>query len=543
MLNLYNRTNTPWPWRSDAVSVFSQIKSDPDWDVEPGTRFLMHHDPDAKNLDEKLIAEDILTWCRSDNEAYRSAALERAISKFAERIWGRHEISLLIAACDWTESERDRWCELSRCLLCDSPDFLVVWNSLEVLSACKAAVPTNLLNVLSNHKRLSYPCMDILLNLDLSPDERGDTCTAMISKLSGYRKLLCLRIMGKPVSLDVAQQILETPIIDIGQFGYPLSDNIDQYMEFLSYGRIVNYLKQTEPSENVLRNLIVTYAEIAECLFWDDTLESSELINAFPVFVSFLDRITLDPRDLYYLSRLHAEVSPESDETSAPYFSIREQCAGQIKSVLEHVHHRERSQSILKDPRHPDHANMIDVATEAYGANAFDLYFALAQEDPDKAFDSSYWLYEMSDDQRRRFLDWIYEQFPLEARNHPLSPPLNYSKRQKSALNKVLNHSSQILIEPNDRLTTLRLGLNSDDTLLSMNAAWLLEDVPHSDWPTNVKQVLGRLLEHINPTWTTWVHKERKYNKARERLQNLIDQIGSPPPQLAMQPPPKNEQD
>ena len=134
-----------------------------------------------------------------------------------------------------------------RRLLQEAPDFLVVWNSLEVLSACKAALPTNLLNVLSNHKLLSYPCIDILFYLDLPPSERQAICAGMFFKLGGYRKIHCLRIVGQPVSFDVAQQILETPISDVGQFGYPISDNIDQYIEFLSYGRIVDYLQQSEP--------------------------------------------------------------------------------------------------------------------------------------------------------------------------------------------------------------------------------------------------------------------------------------------------------
>ncbi len=526
---MHDRANTSWPWSEDAVSVLSQLKSDPKWDVAPGTRFLMRHDLEAETLNLKLIAEDVLVWCRYDNEAISSAALKRIISKLSERIWAYDEVDRLIAACDWTDSEQNRWCELLLRLLHEAPDLLVVLNSLHFLCKTEAQVPADTLNVLSSHKRLAYACFDVLLNLDRSTKQSTSIWVNMFDNLGGYRKLAYLRIMGKPVPSEIARNVLGTKIQDVGEFGYPVSEKIDQYLEFLSYGQIESFLAESAPSEQVLRNLIATYAEIAECLIWDDTLESEELIGAFPVFVSLLDRLTLSSEDLYYLSCLLTELTVEAEETDPPYRAMRAQCAQQIEAVLNKEHHRERVHLILKDSRHADHVEMIEVATQAYGANAFDLYFALAQQDPERAFASSYWLHEMQNGQRRKFLDWVYAQFPLDVRDR-LSPlRLSYSKHQKLALNRVLSHPSKTLVEQADRLTTLKLGLSSDDTLLAMNASWLLEDIPFSDWPTDVQQTLRRLDEQINPSWTTWNHKERRYNKAKDRLERLMSQAASNP--------------
>ncbi|MEL6377778.1 MAG: hypothetical protein AAFQ04_11395, partial [Pseudomonadota bacterium] len=171
-----------------------------------------------------------------------------------------------------------------------------------------------------------------------------------------------------------------------------------------------------------------------------------------------------------------------------------------------------------------DHVDMIEVAEYAYGASAFDLFFALAQKEPERAFASTGWLYSLQDDQRRKLLSWTYDQFPLARPDSPLRPSQQYSKHQVLVLNKILNHPSKILTEPGDRLTISRLGLRSDDTFLAMNAAWLLEDTPRRDWPPDTNSILSSLIEKMEPHWTTWNHKERKYLKAQERLRDLLDQ-------------------
>ena len=514
------------PWPGQSLSIFSQLEINPNWSVPHGARLLQHHDKEARLFDEKQMAKDILDWCRSQQGDARSKQLDLVLSLLAERYWARHEVSLVIKKCDWTAKEQKDWCTMLGALLLTSPDFLTVCNTLELLSECKATVSAEVLSVLARHKRLAFPCFDILRNLQLTDAERETICTTMFPTISGYRKLLCLRMMEHPISFDLAKQVLETPIEDIGQFGYPVADNIDQYLEFLSFGRPREYLRQSEPSDRAIRNLISTYALIAEILFWDETVESDELIGAFPVFVDLLDGLTLELEDLYNLSSLHAAIS---DETSTPHSAMIEKCAAQIGTILKTRIHRERVAVVLSDPSHPDHVDMIDVAEQAYKANAFDLYFSLAQTDPERALASSHWLYDIRTDQRRLFLDWFFRQFSLDqvGQDQGTRASRNYSKTQKLVLDKVLIHPAQLLLESEDRLATIQLGLRSDDTVLRMNTAWLLEDLPTCEWPTGAEDVLRSLLQQIEPQWTTWNHREGRYNKAGDRLQSLINKTAS----------------
>ena len=188
MVDKFARDLQPWP--EDAASVFSQLQSDACWDVPQGTRHLRHHDVDAQPLDEAFLSEQIFLWCRSDAEDVQAAALDYVIAELSKRYWAQHEVTLLIKATDWTEGEKTRWCEMLMRLLRKAPDFVLVVNVLEFLSAAKTTVSTDILTVFSNHKRLVYPCFDILLNQDFSAKQRQVICAQMFLNLGGYRKLL-----------------------------------------------------------------------------------------------------------------------------------------------------------------------------------------------------------------------------------------------------------------------------------------------------------------------------------------------------------------
>lgn len=514
------RTLPAAPWLPDQPSIFSLLASDPSWDIPPGTRIKDHYNQDAVPLSEQEIATHILSYCRSESASHQLTARNNLIGKLGERNWDRQEHERVNTACDWAAKEELRWCEFLLILAQTAPDFTVVYNSLEQLRVCNADVPAGILDVMSRNKRLAYPSFDILLHQSSIPTEtRNALYSQMAERLSGSRKLLTLRLLGEAVSPALAYHVLATPIQNVGQIGYPLSENIDQYMEFLSHGRLLETLSAGYPGVEIIRNLTNTYAEISKLIFWDEDYD--EVLEAYPLFVNYLAQTPLGLEDLLNLHDIYKEMVDDNTD-GVPAQNCELQSAREIfEGIFRSDKYRKAILHVLENVASPYYTYVIDMAVRFYGADEFELRFTHAQHAPIEGFTHTAWLYRMSDGQRHRFLEWVRRALPAGLLERPLQRDVAYSKVQARLLEEVIDRAEHTLVDPKDRQDFLIWGLSSTDTGLASNAAWLLEDLPVPDWPEGVAPVLHDLVERTKHKRTSWKSGENKYVKAKDRLASL----------------------
>lgn len=70
-------------------------------------------------------------------------------------------------------------------------------------------------------------------------------------------------------------------------------------------------------------------------------------------------------------------------------------------------------------------------------------------------------------------------------------------------------------------------GLCSADKFMAAKAAYLLEELPVSQWPcTHSKDVITALFEEMEPNWVTFKRQGKKgsYTTQKERLGGLLKQ-------------------
>ena len=67
-------------------------------------------------------------------------------------------------------------------------------------------------------------------------------------------------------------------------------------------------------------------------------------------------------------------------------------------------------------------------------------------------------------------------------------------------------------------------GLCSADKFMAAKAAYLLEELPVSQWPAGSQDVIAALFEEMEPNWTTFKRQGKKgsYTKQKERLGGLL---------------------
>lgn len=512
-------------------SVFDNLRLDRSWDIPPETRVKSHLDADALLLNESEVASLILSACASSGAHVAQHPHDRLVSLMTDRYWRNHEHQLVQKHCELTASQIKTFRGILLNTMRTTPNIFVVFNCLEQCRVFEFELPLDVLTVLSRHKKLLYPCFDILnRHWNVVGDDKTDLCAHMMLRLSDRRKLVALRMLGPTGSEDLARHVLATRISTVESgFGYTLEDHIDSYLEFLSYGKLLETLRAGHPGEEIISNLTNTYAEISELLFEDYLDHTEEPIKAFPHFVEHLENTPLSFDDLINLNRVHDNLNEVAEDN--PPENQREfwRAAEKLSRLFQKDENRLRVLDALEDLETPEFAELIEPAVEHYGENRFDQFFKYAQHSPLSGYSMSYWLYDMTDQQRHDLIEWVRSQLPAHVLGRPLQRDQDYSKVQTQLLSETISKAEHTLVDAKDRDDFILWGMSSRNDVLASNAAWLLEDTSPNNWPTGMYNILCELTDATAPTTTSWKRKERHYVKAKDRLTELMRMAGKDP--------------
>lgn len=516
--------NTTPSTSNSRKSVFDNLRLDRSWDFPAGTRIQMYHDLDASPVNAVEVATLIVSICNASGSQAAQKDSEQLFALLGERFWGDHEHRLVLKHCELTSAQRQSFREILLEAMCTTQQFCVVYNCLEQFRVFDFDLPTDALWVLSCHKRLVYPCFDIMVRQQsITREVNAELLASMMLRLGGHRKLAALRMLGPSVSPDLSRHVLATRISSVGSgFGYTLEDHIDSYLEFLSYGKLLETLRVGHPGEEIMSNLTNTYAEISELLFEDYLDHTDEPIKAFPHFVKHLENTPLGFDDLINLNRVHDNLNQVAEDNPPENQTEFWRAAKKLSLLFQKDENRLRVLDALKDLETPEFADLIEPAVEHYGENRFDQFFKYAQHSPLSGYSMSYWLYDMTDQQRHDLIEWVRSQLPAHVIGRPLQRDQDYSKVQTQLLSETISKAEHTLVDAKDRGDFIRWGMSSTNDVLASNAAWLLEDITPNNWPTGVHNILCELADATASTTTSWKTKEHHYVKAKDRLTELV---------------------
>ena len=318
---------------------------------------------------------------------------------------------------------------------------------------------------------------------------------------------------------------LATPLASVGNLGYPIEDNIDAYLDMLYQAKLLETLKVGYPGKDVIHNLADVYAQISETIFWDEDERYQEALAAFPLFVDHILQTELNVNDLSRLSEVISGFYDEEPNSQGPdHRADLKNAVQKLEAIFKDEAHKTAIYRALEDKARTDFFELIAMANWCYNENTFELYFSYAQHQPAQTLFYSHWLIDLNDDQVRRFISWARTYMPADRLTEPLERTCEFNVVERAVLERVLWSADKVLGCSQDKLDFIIWGLSSTHHVLASNAAWLLEDMPVSQWPEGSPVIIQELFETAEPWWTSWQTNDRKYTTVKERLGELLMQ-------------------
>ena len=310
----------------------------------------------------------------------------------------------------------------------------------------------------------------------------------------------------------------------LSSFSYLLEDNIDLYLQVLYEGKLFETLASGYPGEDVIISLADSYAEIADMIFWRQNSAYSEALRAFPLFVGHLLQTKLALSDLYNVHRIvrsfhDGEVGGNGPEHLAELGNSIKKLLGLF---LEEAY-RTAIYDALQDKSRLNFDELISMAHWHYAEDEFDLFLSYARHQPVQALWIPYWLIDMDDAQRERFIAWARSYMPENILNEPLARAQQYTETEKAVLECVLSRAEHILKNPQDRRDFIIWGLSSTDNHLASAAALQLEDLSSSEWPEGSIRIITELCEVLGPRSSTNSENAESLTKSKtDKLWELL---------------------
>ena len=330
---------------------------------------------------------------------------------------------------------------------------------------------------------------------------------------------------------DHAKHPLATHITDHGQFGYPVSDNIHAYLNALYEGKLYETLSAGYPGREIILNLAHTYSLMSQEIFWTEDEAYEQALNAFPYLADHIAGTDMGLADLYHVSVIVENFFDGDLDGQGPAHLTR--LNAPIKSLAELFERPDYKTAIytaLENKSRSDFHELISMATWFYGEDAFDLFFSFAEAQPVQALEPAYWLIDMNDAQRERFISWARSHMP-SGLSLPVSARTQaYDETVSQILDRIEWKHEHTLKSVRDRVDFTIWGLCSADKFKAANAAYLLEDLPVSQWPEGSLAVISGLYEDMEPNWTSFKSRGGKgsYTTHRERLGELLKKANVP---------------
>lgn len=308
--------------------------------------------------------------------------------------------------------------------------------------------------------------------------------------------------------------------------GYPIVETIGLYLEALYQGKLYETLAAGYPGKEIIFNLTHAYADIAPMIFWDQGNEHdyTEALRAFPLFVDDVLETELGLDELYNVYRIvddFTDGEPTAGDGPAHHAGLWS-TVRKLSGVFEEEAYKEAIYGALKDKSRSDYFELISMAAGHYGEDGFELLFGFARHSPKRLLESSHWFFDLDGSQQARFISWARSLLPSEGLGEPIARTRTFSEAEAAVLKFLLSYVPHMLSNEEDRRDFIVWGLSSSEKHLASDAAWLLEDVPPAQWPKGSIEIIGELYEQMEPNWTSWKKKERKYVQAKDRLGDLL---------------------
>lgn len=315
---------------------------------------------------------------------------------------------------------------------------------------------------------------------------------------------------------------LATPITSAGNWGFLTEDNITAYLDLLYAGRLYETLKTGYPGKDIILNLVDFYAEISEIIFWQENEFYDEALRAFPHLVSYVLETDLEINGLYNVSRIVSNFLDDENENGPEHLEALRTTVQNLSAMFQQEKYKNAIYAALLDKSRSDYYELISMANGFYDEDYFELFFSYAQHRPLQGLYWSYWTFEMDEAQCQRFIEWARSYMPTDSLGKRVCRTRQYNETEKAVLERVLSYPDHTLRNRQDRHDFLIWGLSSTHKFLPCNAAWLLEDMPLSEWPDGSIEIIKELFDKMEPNWTSWIRKESRYTTIKERLSILL---------------------
>lgn len=320
-------------------------------------------------------------------------------------------------------------------------------------------------------------------------------------------------------------------ITEYGQFAYPVADNIDTCLGILYEGKLYETLCAGYPGREIVLNLTHAYGLISHEIFWTENDTYKEALDALPVLADHIAETELGLGDLYNVSKIVENFHDWDPVEHGPAHLTRlNQTIISLTALFDRTAYRDAIYEALKDKSRSEFSELISMANWFYGEDEFDLFFSFAEVQPVEALDSAHWLIGISDPQRETFITWARDHMPSSLSLSEGARTQDYDETVTQILDRVIWQEEHILKAAQDRLDFTVWGLCSANKFMAADAAYLLEDLPVSQWPEGSQAIIAKLYEEMEPNWTSFKSKGGKghYTTHKERLGSLLEKANQP---------------
>ncbi len=305
-------------------------------------------------------------------------------------------------------------------------------------------------------------------------------------------------------------------------WGYTVEENLPAYLALLRKGKLYETLKKGYPGKEIILNLTDAYAEMTGVIFWDEDGDYDEALDAFPLLVNYILETELGIYDLYHVSEIVENFLDDGLESGPEHLQELKENILLLSAIFEDEKYKSAIYAGLKDKSRNDYDELISMASAFYGESTFELFFSFAKHQPIQVLELSYWTSRMDEGQYQRFMEWTRSYMPADRLEKPVSRNYEYNKTEKAILERVFFYPEETLKTRRDRYDFLIWGISSTDEFMASKAAWLLEDLPLSEWPQGSMEIIEELFNVMEPNWITNVKKENRSLTIKERLGRLL---------------------
>ncbi len=518
-------------WPKDAPSLFKQLQGqDGPVSVLPHMATLnMDRQSHLRqpNIDPIKFAQDINQICKALPSKISRRRFADVYNYFSCRFWAPLEDITLYKALKPSGFDEAPLSRFLLFIISQSPHLVAVSNALRLFKHLTAPIEGELLLALGQQRQLTHLVFDLIKRSDLTSKQSLDLAFSQIYSLSGWQVMQTLDALPDVLTPAQEERILSIPINNLAPFKYSFEERTPDILAVLYRGKLLDVLKRGQPCDAVMLNLLDAYLEILDVLLYSDEgeFEAEEALEAFPIFVNYLSTLNLDLPQLSMLQMLIRYSFDDCEmvlDDEFPYFTPAIEAArSKLFAIAHKDEHRKTIMSKLASDDTRYLSDAIDFAVTFYGMDQFELYFKAAQLEPGQYFDLESWYEDTRPANRTRFLDWAADVIKPDALLAVITDEktITLSQAKQKILTAVLDSQQDA---PEHIIPFIRLGLRLENPTNISALLHHLENLSLHSWPDDSYHSLLRLYEKTSDNWNSWLKKEKRFIKLKDRIGALI---------------------